>query len=187
LDLPSIHEQALAATRPVVAGISDDQWTDPTPCEGQDVRTLTNHLVGGNFWVAELAPGGTIEDVGDRLDGDVLGADATAAYDQSAKVAAAAFQAAGAMDRPVAVSYGPVPGSIYAGHRIVDIVVHGWDLAKATGQDTTLDPALVQACWEIVVPQAELLKASGAFAEPVPVGDDADLQTKLLALLGRQA
>ncbi|MDQ1403406.1 MAG: hypothetical protein QOG03_1722 [Actinomycetota bacterium] len=187
MDLPAIHEQALAATREVVAGIDDDAWSSPTPCADYDVRTLTNHVVGGNLWVAELAPGGTIEAVGDRLDGDVLGDDATAAYDQSAKAAAAAFNTEGAMDRPVAVSYGPVPGSMYAGHRIIDVVVHGWDLAKATGQDTTLDPGLVQACSEILEPQIALLQGSGMFGTPVSVPDDADPQTKLLAALGRQA
>jgi uncharacterized protein (TIGR03086 family) len=187
VDLAAIHERALTATRPIVAGISADQWTGSTPCPEYDVRTLTNHVVGGNFWVAELAPGGTIDEVGSRLDGDLLGDDAAAAYDRSAAAAASAFNADGVMDKPVAVSYGPVPNSVYAGHRIVDVLIHGWDLAKATGQDTALDTELVQAAWDIVTPQAELLKSSGAFGEPVAVPDDADLQTRLLAVLGRTA
>ena len=36
------------------------------------------------------------------------------------------------------MSYGPVPGSVYAGHRFIDVLIHGWDLAKATGQDATI-------------------------------------------------
>ena len=120
----------------------DPRWRDaegnPTDLEDRglvfDVRTLVNHVVSGNWWAGELAAGATIESVGDRLDGDVLGADATAAYDASAEVAAAAFKAPGAMDRPVAVSYGPVPGEVYAGHRFIDVLVHGWDLAVGTGQ-----------------------------------------------------
>jgi uncharacterized protein (TIGR03086 family) len=80
-----------------------------------------------------------------------------------------------------------VPGELYAGHRYIDVLIHGWDLAQATGQDTTLDPELVEACWEVVTPQAELLKASGMFGSDVEVPPDADPQTRLLALLGRRA
>jgi uncharacterized protein (TIGR03086 family) len=67
------------------------------------------------------------------------------------------------------------------------VLIHGWDLAKATGQDTTLDPELVDACWTVIRPQMELLEASGMFGTKVPVADDADAQTKLLAALGRRA
>src|SRR2546430_4369451 len=47
--------------------------------------------------------------------------------------------------------------------RFIDVVVHGWDVAKATGQDTTLDPELVEACWAVIEPQKEMLLGSGAF------------------------
>jgi uncharacterized protein (TIGR03086 family) len=90
------------------------------------------------------------------------------------------------MERPVAVSYGPVPGSVYCGHRFVDVLIHGWDLAASTAQDTTLDPELVEACWEVVEPQKDDLAASGAFGTNVEVGPDADRQTRLLAVLGRR-
>jgi uncharacterized protein (TIGR03086 family) len=184
-DLNDVHRRVLDATGRLVAGISDTQWNAATPCEGWDVRTLTNHIVAGNFWAAELAAGKSIEEVGTALDGDLLGDDATAAYDKSAAAAAEAFAAPGALDAPCAVSYGPVPGPVYAGHRIIDVYVHGWDLATATGQDAALDPELVAACIEIVEPQLEMLAASGAFAAASPVGDDADPQTKLLSWLGR--
>jgi uncharacterized protein (TIGR03086 family) len=184
-DLPELHDRALAGTRVFVAGIGDDQWQDDTPCEGWDVRELVNHIVSGNFWAGELARGKTIEEVGDRLDGDVLGDDAVAAYDDSARVASEAFHAPGAMEAPCAVSYGPVPGEVYLGHRFIDVLVHGWDVAKATGQDTTLDAELVEACWTVIEPQKDLLLGSGAFGSEHDVPSGADRQTSLLMLLGR--
>ena len=187
MGLPEQHEQALAATGRLVEGVKADQLDDPTPCDGWSVRELLNHVISGNFWVGELVAGRTIEEVGDKYDGDMVGADPAAAYRDSALVAGPAFQEPGAMERPVAVSYGPVPGSVYAGHRLIDVLVHGWDLAKGTGQDTTLDPALVEACWAVVEPQLAELAGSGAFGTTVEVPDDADLQTRLLAALGRQA
>src|SRR5262249_38263592 len=108
-ELPEAHAAALAWTRERVAEIRPEQWGDPTPDEDWDLRTLVNHIVSGNWWAGELAAGKTIDEVGDRLDGDVLGDDATAAYDESAVAAAAVFREPGALARPCAVSYGPVP------------------------------------------------------------------------------
>jgi uncharacterized protein (TIGR03086 family) len=145
-----------------------------------------NHIVAGNWWAAELAGGKTIEEVGDRLDGDVLGGDPVAAYDASAAAAKEVFGRAGAMEAPCAVSYGPVPGEVYCGHRLLDVLVHGWDVARGTGQDATLDPELVAACREVIEPQAEMLRGSGMFGDDVTVPAGADEQTVLLGMLGRQ-
>src|SRR5579859_1433221 len=185
-DIVKVHQQALDATGRVVAGVGADQWSAPTPCDGWDVRALLNHIVTGNWWAAELGAGRTIDDVGDRLDGDVLGTDPVGAYDASARAAADVFAAPGALDAPCAVSYGPVPGSVYAGHRFLDVLIHGWDLAVASGQDAALDPDLVDACWAVVAPQADLLRGSGMFGQEVDTQEGADEATRLLALLGRR-
>jgi len=74
---------------------------------------------------------------------------------------------------------------VYAGHRFLDVLVHGWDLAQATGQDTTLDPDLVEACWAVVEPQREILEGSGMFGDNHDVPAGADRQTTLLVALGR--
>jgi uncharacterized protein (TIGR03086 family) len=185
LNLPELHDDALASTRHYIVGIGTDQWKDPTPNEGWDVRELVNHIVGGNYWAAELARGKTIEEVGDRLDGDVLGDDPLAEYDASSGAASAAFHMPGAMEAACAVSYGPVPGGVYAGHRFIDVLIHGWDVAKATGQDTKLPPELVEACWAVVEPQKDLLIGSGMFGSDHEAPAGADRQTALLALLGR--
>ena len=185
-DIAARHRDALGATRRVVAGVGAHQWTEPTPCADWNVGELLNHLVAGNWWAAELARGATIDGVGSKLDGDQLGDDALNAYDRSADAAAAAFEAPGALDAPCAVSYGPVPGSVYAGHGFIDVLIHGWDLAVATGQDRALDPGLVDACWDVVEPQAALLHGSGAFGDEVAISPNSDPQTRLLAALGRK-
>ena len=83
VDLPEIHARALDGTRRSIAGVSDDQWPQPSVCDGWTVRELVNHIVTGNYWAAELGSGFTIEAVGDRLDGDVLGTDPLRTYDDS--------------------------------------------------------------------------------------------------------
>jgi uncharacterized protein (TIGR03086 family) len=80
-----------------------------------------------------------------------------------------------------------VPGSVYAGHRFLDVFIHGWDLAVATGQGTTLDPGLVTACWDVVTPQLEMLRGSGMFGEDeTAAAEGDDPQARLLAALGRR-
>jgi uncharacterized protein (TIGR03086 family) len=184
-DIAELHAQALDATGRLVRGVPADRWHTPTPCADWDAHALVNHLVSGNLWAAELAAGGTIEGVGTRLEGDLLGDDPAAAYEQSAVAAAAVFRRPGALDAPCAVSYGPVPGSVYAGHRFLDVLVHGWDLALATGQDYTIDPHLMQACRHVIEPELEAFRSAGALGPEVAVPADASAQTQFLALLGR--
>ena len=184
-DIAELHAQALDATGRIVDGVAADRWHAATPCPGWDARGLVDHLVAGNLWAAELAAGGTIEGAGSRLDGDLLGDDPSAAYAASASAAAAVFRRPGALDAPCAVSYGPVPGSVYAGHRFLDVLVHGWDLAVATGQDDALDPELMEACQQIIEPQLDAFRSAGALAPQVPVRADASAQTRFLAMLGR--
>src|SRR5438309_2634082 len=105
-NITQLHRASLDATRVTVAGVKTDQWTWPTPNAGCDVRALLNRIVTGNLWAAELGAGRTIAEVGDRLDGDVLGGAPLGAYDASAAVAATTFEARGALEAPCAVSYG---------------------------------------------------------------------------------
>ncbi len=184
-DIGELHAQALEQTGRIVAGIKPGQWQADTPCDGWDVHALLNHLVAGNLWAAQLGAGATIEDVADRLDGDTLGADPAASYVTSAAAAAATFRRPGAMDAPCAVSYGPVPGAVYAGHRFLDVFVHGWDIAVATGQDPELDPGLMRSCREVIEPQVAAFRAAGVFGAAQPVPPDATDQQRFLALLGR--
>jgi uncharacterized protein (TIGR03086 family) len=186
VDLPEVHARSLDHARRSVAGVAADQWDQLSDCDEWTVRELVNHVVTGNYWAAELGSGLTIEAVGDRLDGDVLGTDPLRAYDDSALVAAAVFRAPGAMEKPCAVSYGPVPGSVYCGHRFIDVLIHGWDVATSTGQDTSLDPELVESCLAVIEPQIDMLGPSGVFGTRLDVPDDASSQAKLLGLLGRR-
>jgi uncharacterized protein (TIGR03086 family) len=184
IDLLDFHARAAQATRVFVAGLPPDRWTAPTNCD-MDARALINHIVTGHLWAAELASGRTIADVGDQLDGDVLGSNPLAAYDHALAMAQAAFAEPGALARTCDLSYGTVSLAEYCSHRILDTFIHGWDLARATGQDDTLNSELVEAAYAMFEPHAAEFAASGAFGTPVRVSSDDDTQTRLLAMLGR--
>lgn len=184
-DLPTLHKKASEHTQTLVAAVRDDQWHLPTPCSEWDVKALVNHMVYENLWAVPLMEGKTIEEVGDQYEGDCVGDDPKGAFDAANAGSIAAMLEAGAMERPINVSYGPVPGTIYCGHRFMDMLIHGWDLATATGQDTTMDPEQVAACWAIVQAEIELLEGSGMFGTRVDLPEGTPVVDRLLASIGR--
>jgi len=85
------------------------------------------------------------------------------------------------------LSRGDHPTSEYCWEMTTDALIHSWDLARGIGADERLDPELAELVYERTLPIAEQLQETGLFKPPVPVPDDAPLQTKLLALFGRRA
>jgi uncharacterized protein (TIGR03086 family) len=144
-----------------------------------------NHVVAENLWVPPLFEGKTIREVGDRFDGDVLGEDPKRIWRDSAGRAIAAVEADGAIQRTVHLSFGDTPGEEYAYELFADLLIHGWDVARAIGADDMLDPELVQACAEWFDLREDLYRKSGAIADRVQTDGD-DLQTQLLARFGRK-
>ncbi|MGQ0716785.1 MAG: TIGR03086 family metal-binding protein [Pseudonocardiales bacterium] len=170
-----------------VRAVRADQWGDPTPCTEWDVRALVDHLVVEQLWAPLLLDGATMEDVGDRFDGDQLGDDPVAAWERAAAASREAFAAPGALRRSVALSYGDRPADEYCQEMTMDLTVHAWDLARGIGADERLDEELVRDVLGFIEPRVEELVGTGLFAQPVAVGEDATAQTRLLALLGRRA
>ena len=172
-----------------VDGIGDDQWGDPTPCSDWDVRTLVNHMCGEQLWAPHLVDGETIEQVGDRYDGDVLaggpGDDPRETFRRAAEGSAAAFSRAD-LDAIVHLSFGDVPCRLYLRQMLTDAEIHGWDLAKGLGVQAGLRPDTASYLLPIIEAQEEAIRSSGMFDDPVRVDDDADDATKLLAILGRE-
>jgi uncharacterized protein (TIGR03086 family) len=170
-----------------VSAIAEDQWELPTPCRDWNVRQLVNHMVHELQWVPELFLGRTIEEVGDRFDGDLLGPDPKATCRSSVSNAIQVVEQPGAMDRIVHLSYGDVPGRHYAFEMSNDLWIHGWDLARAIGADERIDADAVEVLYRFYEPLEDGLKASGLFGPKVEPPAAADPQAKLLAVMGRRS
>lgn len=185
MTIPELFARSVAEFDSRVQQVKDDQWHDPTPCSEWDVHALTNHIVNEARWVKPLLEGKTIEEVGDSLDGDLLGDNPKASWGRAKEEELAALQALGDLDQEVHVSWGEIPAREYLMQVLVDHTVHAWDLARAIGADEKLDPALVDASYEMAVAAEPMLRQSGAYGDKVETPSDADLQTKLLAIMGR--
>ncbi len=164
-----------------IAAVPDDAWSNPTPCADWTARDLVRHLVDTPAmffgFVDRPAPGS-----GPSVDDDPAGA-----FDHVRE----AVQSA--LDDPEVASlsydgmFGPSTFEQGVGQFLcTDLVIHGWDLARATGQDERLDPGDVHAIFEAMQPMDEQMRGPGAFGPKVEPPPGADEQTQLLCFLGRQ-
>ena len=187
MDIPAMFGGAVAEFDARVRQIGGHQWQAPTPDEDWTVRDLVNHLVGEDLWAPLLLAGSTITEVGDRFDGDVLGAEPRAAWAAACAAAVQAIEADGAMDRIVHLSFGDFPGREYALQLFADHLIHAWDLARAIGANERLDTGLVASCASWFDAMEDAYRSAGAIAGRPPVPGHADAQTVLLARFGRCA
>ncbi|MFJ1708158.1 TIGR03086 family metal-binding protein [Kitasatospora sp. NPDC088346] len=183
-DVLDRYTEAVTEFDRLVGMVLRRQWELPTPCSGWTVRDLVNHLTAEQLWVPEMLAGATVAQVGSYFDGDVLGADPGGTWATAYAAAAVAFAAPGALDRTVHLSYADRDGLGYCREMAVDAVVHGWDLARALGGAGRMSPASAAFALAEVRRYGDL-SATGMFAPAVPTGPDADPQTRLLGLTGR--
>ena len=170
-----------------VMAVGDGDWARPTPCADWDVRALVRHLVYEELWAPPLLEGQSIADVGDRFEGDILGAEPHSAWKEAAAGALAAVEPADVVGRTVHLSFGDVPGREYTLQLFADHLIHTWDLARAIGADERLDAGLVASCATWFEAVEDAYRSAGAIAARPPVPGDADAQMVLLARFGRHA
>ena len=185
MDLNTLYHRTVESWADRVNTVAADQWDDPTPCAEWTVRDLANHVVGEDLWTAPLMEGGTIAEVGDRFDGDLLGDDPI----KSALAAAWEAKESVARELPrhgtVHLSYGEEQATEYVLQLAADHLIHGWDIAAATGGDTRLDPHLVAEVAAWFADREELYRSGGAIGPRQ--ASSGDPQADLLAAFGRDA
>jgi uncharacterized protein (TIGR03086 family) len=174
----------------VIAAVAPGQWSDPSPCAAWTARDVVDHIV--TMHGVMLRP--LDREIGDAppVDDDPL---------EAFRAARAAVEAVLGEPGLAATSCDTPAGPMTAEEQIDQVVsddmpMHGWDLARATGQDDTIDPADVEHLWAtaLAVPAEvmEKYRTPGAFGPgvevygpEVKVDEDAPLQDRLLGLIGR--
>ncbi len=174
---------AAARVSDVVRAIPADRWGAASPCTRWTVRGVLNHLTSEHLWAPHLLRGETLEQVGDRYDGDVLGEDPEGAWTTAIANSLWAWADADPQ-RSVHTSMGQIPAREYAHQMLVDLTVHGWDLAQ--GADVPYEPHedAVTLCLAYEEPRVGTDGVPGIFRPAVPARSDLPF-IRLLALLGR--
>ncbi len=163
-----------------VAAVTD--WSAPTPDTEWNVAQLVSHVIEEQQWVPWLLSGLTTRQAKGRL--RPLGGDLLQEWRLYSLAATTAWHDA-EPDAEVNLSYDTVAVIDYLKEQVSDVTIHTWDLARAIGADERLDTELIEAVWTVFEPQRDTLEASGLYAPSVPVPEDAPLQSRLLALTGR--
>lgn len=185
MDLLALYDQATAWTATKVAGATD-QLELPTPCEEWNVRRLIDHLLAGQAMFAAGPTGGTIAPPTGPPPA-LVGADPLAQYEQARQLTFDAYAQPGVLESTIKGFTGEVPAMQVLGIAFCDQLVHGWDLARATGQDTTMPEGLADVAWTMLdgrIPD-EARGPGQNFGLAVAVPADADTQARLLGYCGR--
>jgi uncharacterized protein (TIGR03086 family) len=181
-------DAAISSTQPIVEGTTSAQLDRPTPCTAWDVRALLNHIVG-TLWAAQALLSDTSVPYGlgpgALPDTDLVGDDPVAAYNKGADAARAAASASGALERSHQTPMGEMPGAGLAGFASLDLVVHGWDLARATGQSASFDDELVAHCLGFAQQVITDQMRGPLIGPPVSVPDTAPPIERLAGFMGR--
>ena len=171
-DLLDLYGRAGKWTTSLVEG-SVDHLDDPTPCEDWDVRTLLNHMVETQRFFAGRARG---EDASlSPRPPDLVGDDPVGVFRAARDDTLQTFGEEGVIEKT-----GPSLGIAFS-----DMLLHGWDLATATGQDAAMPDGLAQEAYDMIHGRFTDEQRKGVFKPEVPVGPDASPQERLLAYTGR--
>lgn len=139
IDPRPVYLGATAWVTSLLGAVREDQGSLPTPCDEFDVRTLSSHLIGTAgriIAIAEVGSADSVPPLAPEHDADT--------FARLAEHAQRAWADDALLDKPVTVPWGQVPGREALWGYIGEALVHGWDLAVATGQPCEADPALVE-------------------------------------------
>lgn len=181
---PHLTECAAEAAR-IARGVSTDQLSAPTPCKEWDVRGLVNHLVLYSSHGLEHRA------LRKQLPEELTGRDFTTDADWAEQYAAQLDRAVAAWSDPavwegeVDLGSAAMPAPAIASLITKELAVHGWDLARATGQDYRISDAAAALILTVVDEHAEIYRQYDGFADPVPLPDGAPAFDRALADSGR--
>lgn len=176
-------DRATAGVAGILDRVRDDQWQRPTACSEWNVREVVNHLAHGALKAAAWVSGRA-----EPAEDDHLGTDVRAGFETTAGQVRALFGAPGFLERTFETPLGPVSGAMLVASRVNELLVHGWDVAEATGQATDIEPELAEqalALWRAHLGDGPRPDGS-PFAEAQQPAHDATAADRLAAFLGRR-
>ncbi len=184
----NLHSELTAAADEaalLVSQVSTDQLSAPTPCTEWDLRTLLNHLILWTAYSAERRA--RDEPVSDELLNRDFVAAPEFARDYAAQLdkALAAWSDPAAWERSLNVMGSPTPAADVAALLLAETVLHGWDVAAATGQEYACADNVAEAVLAAVLANAELFRQYKGFADPVEMPESASSLDRALAASGR--
>jgi uncharacterized protein (TIGR03086 family) len=171
----------------IVAGVRDDQLTDPTPCEGTSVAAMLDHIAGLTFAFRAIADKEPLDDPAPHADAEHLPADWRTRIPAQLDALAAAWRKPEAWEGMAAPGGIEMPAAAAGVVALNEVLLHGWDLAAATGQPYRPDEQAARKCLEfgVDIEQNAPDIRNGMYGPKVAVPDDAPLFDRVLGQAGR--
>lgn len=189
MTIQELFIQSNETLKSVIDQITDDQWQLDMPAgtskNPTKLQQAVNYHTYDDAWVPDVLAGKTKDEVGDMYEFILSASDSKAQYDTYNTAAVEAAREFQELDKTVHLSYGDFPARDYFQHIISFRAFRAYDIAKLIGADTKLPDDFVQALWDEFTPVIEGYRKMGVFPSALEVPEDADLQTKLLGLVGR--
>lgn len=183
MHLNALLAKSITEVAAVVRGVKNDQLSAPTPCAEWDVRALTNHLLQVT---SALHLAGRRQPVPDELwSRDLMDEGWADRFDDEGRAATDGWARPNAWEGMVGMGGADMPAPMIATMFASDLAIHGWDLARATGQDYHCADDVAEATCRFLTDMAEQGRQMGIYATPVTVPDNAAAFTQALALSGR--
>lgn len=184
MDPITVLRKAVDQTGQIVAGVKPDQLTTPTPCSDWDTRALLNHTIGVVEMFDDSAQ--TKPFTGAMFANDNVGDDWRGEYEKRADVLRATLAQPGVLDRTWTMPFGEVPGVVGASFATLELFQHGWDVARASGQQIDFDPEVTEAANATAqMAPAEQVRVPGVFGPESPCPAGASAADRLAAFMGR--
>jgi uncharacterized protein (TIGR03086 family) len=178
---------ACQRTADVLANVTDEQLTGPTPCEKMRLDELVAH-VGGlalAFSAAARKDFGPLTDTPPKEGARPLDDDWRTAYPERLAELARAWNDPAAWQGMTRAGGVDFPGEVGGMVALTEVAIHGWDVARGTGQPYDIDTATVNAVLPHVTAIAAEGPVEGLFGPAVPIADDAPALDRVIALSGR--
>jgi uncharacterized protein (TIGR03086 family) len=175
VDIIDRYERAADGFTARLDAVGDDQWASPTPCTDWDVRRLVDHVIDVQRAIPE-GLGMAVTDVPNPK----------ATWKAVRDGAMTVLRQPGVLEQTMPGRSGEMPVEISLGIRVGDLLVHTWDLARATGGDEQLDADTAALVLERIKPNDELLRSSGTFGPKLDPPPGADAAVELLCFTGRR-
>lgn len=178
---------ACQRTADVIANVSDGQLSARTPCEKYSVADVLHHVGGLTLAFAAAAQKdlGPLTEGAPVPDGAQLEPEWRTLYRARLTELARAWGDSDAWQGMSQIAGLDMPGEAIGAVGITEVVIHGWDLARSTGQNYDVDPATADVVLANVTQFAAEGPVEGLFGPAVPVGDDAPVLDRIVALSGR--
>ncbi len=183
VNVVDLDRRAALGTAALVDATSPDQYGAPTPCTGWTVRDLLTHLIAGNVKYIEIGRG---KEWARGAPDVVLDDDPGRMYRRTVEAMLQAWEQPGVLDRNTALPVGRGRAELALYLHVGETLVHGWDLARATGQVPPWDAEVVEASFTQFRSWLPPQRPPGSpFSDAVAVGADAPPIDRLAAYLGR--